>query len=112
MTIAYRNRHLRLADVLLDTGSAGTVFSADRVLSIGLLYEADDPVHRIRGVGGAEFVFSKRVDSLSMGELRIDGFNVEIGAMDYGFELDGILGLDFLMSVGAVIDLAQLDVRS
>ena len=111
VTIAYRDRQLQLANVLLDTGSAGTVFSADRVLPIGLLYEADDAVHRIRGVGGAEFVFSKRVDSLSLGELSVADFNIEVGAMDYGFELDGILGLDFLTRVGAVIDLAQMDVH-
>ncbi|HSN73693.1 MAG TPA: retropepsin-like aspartic protease [Anaerolineae bacterium] len=111
VTIAYQDRQLQLADVLLDTGSAGTVFSVDGVLPIDLLYEADDAVHRIRGVGGAEFVFSKRVDSLSLGELRVNDFNIEVGAMDYGFGLDGILGLDFLMKVGAVIDLAQRDVH-
>lgn len=111
VTVGYRDRQLQLDDVLLDTGSAGTVFSADRLLAIDLLYEADDAVHRIRGVGGAEFVFSKRVDSLSLGDLQVNGFNVEVGAMDYGFELDGILGLDLLMYVGAVIDLAQMDVH-
>lgn len=111
VTVGYRDRQLQLDDVLLDTGSAGTVFSADRLLAIDLLYEADDAVHRIRGVGGAEFVFSKRVDSLSLGDLQVNGFNVEVGAMDYGFELDGILGLDLLMHVGAVIDLAQMDVH-
>lgn len=108
--IAYRDRQLQLDDVLLDTGSAGTVFSADKVLSINLLYEADDAVHRIHGVGGTEFVFSKRVDSLSLGGLRVNDFSVEVGAMDYGFGLGGILGLDFLIAVGAIIDLAQMEV--
>ena len=31
--------------------------------------------------------------------------------MDYGFEIDGIIGMDFLTQVGAVIDLARLEVR-
>jgi len=30
--------------------------------------------------------------------------------MDYGFSIDGIIGLDFLLQVGAVIDLAKLEV--
>jgi len=81
------------------------------VLAIGLQYEADDPVHRIRGIGGAEFVFSKRVDSLSLGTLQVNDFDIEVGAMDYGIEIDGIVGLDFLMQVSAVIDLSQLEVR-
>ena len=32
-------------------------------------------------------------------------FDVEIGEMDYGFDIDGILGMDFLTMSGAVIDL-------
>ena len=111
MTIAYQAQHLELPNVLLDTGSAGTVLSADKVLGIGMRYEANDIVHRIRGVGGAEFVFSKHVDHLFMGELQAPRFQVEIGALDYGFDLDGIVGMDFLIQVGAVIDLAKLEVR-
>ena len=111
ITLQYQGQSLDLANVLLDTGSAGTIFSADRVLDLGMQYEADDPIHRVRGIGGAEFVFSKRIDSLSLGELQVNDFDVEVGAMDYGIEMDGIVGLDFLMQVGAIIDLSQLGVR-
>jgi len=30
--------------------------------------------------------------------------------MDYGFEINGILGMDFLMKAGAVIDLQDLQI--
>jgi hypothetical protein len=111
ITLQYRGQQLPLTNVLLDTGSAGTVFAADRVLALGLYYEANDPVHRIHGVGGAEFVFSKQVDQLSLGELHVRDFAIEVGAMDYGFTIDGIVGMDFLLQVGAVIDLSRLEVR-
>lgn len=110
VSLSHRSQELELAKVLLDTGSAGTIFSADRVLDLGLAYEADDTVYRIRGVGGAEFVFSKRVDNLSLGDLAVSGFEIEIGAMDYGFEFDGILGTDFLCQTRAVIDLDRLQI--
>ena len=109
--LQYRGQQLQLSNVLLDTGSAGTVFAADTVLALGLHYEANDPVHRIRGVGGAEFVFSKQVDQLSLGELHVRDFAIEVGAMDYGLTIDGIVGMDFLLQVGAVIDLSRLEVR-
>jgi hypothetical protein len=32
--------------------------------------------------------------------------------MEYGVELDGILGMDYLASVGAVIDLGQMELRA
>ena len=109
-SLTYRGRQLSLEDVLLDTGSAGVIFSTDRVLAIGLTYEPDDMVHRIRGVGGTEFVFTKRVDRLTLSDLQVNDFQIEVGAMDYGFGIDGIVGMDFLIQVGAIIDLAKLEV--
>jgi predicted aspartyl protease len=110
--LTYQGQHLSLENVLLDTGSAGVIFSTDRLLTIGLQYAPEDMAHRIRGVGGAEFVFTKRIDRLTVGELQVDNFEIEVGAMDYGFEIEGILGMDFLIQVGAVIDLAKLEVYS
>ena len=95
---------------MLDTGSAGTVFAADKLEKINLIAEPNDLIRRIRGVGGAEYVFSKRIDALSIGTLSVTNFEIEVGAMDYGFEMDGILGMDFLSQVGAVIDLAKLEI--
>jgi len=109
--VAYRGRCLELDNVLLDTGSAGTVFSIDKLLDIGLEYAADDAVHRIHGVGGTEFVFSKTLERLAVGDIHVDDFEIEVGGMNYGFEMDGIIGLDFLLRVGAVIDLAAMEVR-
>lgn len=110
MSLTYRDQELILDNVLLDTGSVGTIFSTDKVLLIGLRYEADDIIHRIRGVGGAEFIFTKKVDLLSVGELEVNDFEIEVGGMNYGFEIDGIIGMDFLTQVGAVIDLARLEI--
>ena len=108
-SLTYRGQQLSFGNVLLDTGSAGVIFSMDRVLTIGLTYAPDDKVHRIRGVGGAEFVFTKQVDSLAVGQLQVNDFQIEVGAMDYGFDIDGIIGMDFLIQVGAIIDLAKLE---
>lgn len=110
VSIKHHDQQLTLENVLLDTGSAGTIFPTDKVLAIGLRYEADDIVHRIRGVGGAEFVFTKEVNFLSVGELQVSDFEIEVSAMDYGFEIDGIVGMDFLTKVGAVVDLAKLEI--
>lgn len=52
------------------------------------------------------------MERLSVGELRAEGFEIEVGAMDYGFEIDGILGMDFLVRAGAIVDLARLKIRS
>jgi hypothetical protein len=110
VSLTYRGQQVTLDNVLIDTGSGGSVFSADQVLTIDLRLEPDDVIQRIRGVGGTEFVFTKRVDRLSLDDLEAHDFEIEVGAMVYGFELDGILGMDFLLQVGAIIDLGQLEI--
>lgn len=107
----YQTQSLLLKDVLLDTGSAGTVFSVDQLASIGVQYEPDDEVHRIRGIGGSEFVFTKRVERLEVDNLSLSNFSVEVGALDYGLELDGILGMNFLLQARATLDLEKLELR-
>ncbi len=112
VVVSFRGRSLHLSDVILDTGSAGTIFAADRMLEIGVAPEPADAIRRIRGIGGTEFVFTKGLDRLVVGEIQIGSFEVEIGAMDYGFPAEGILGLDYLLKVGALIDLHRLELRT
>jgi predicted aspartyl protease len=108
MEVVYQGKSLWLNKVLVDTGSGGTILSSDLVEKIGLIGEEGDTIYRISGVGGSEFVFLKVVDTLKLGNLEVNDFTIEVGDMDYGFELDGIVGLDFLKEVGAIIDLDLL----
>ncbi len=110
VSLVHRHQPKIFNQVLLDIGSAGTVFSIENVVDLGLQFEYQDPVHRICGVGGAEFVFSKRVDGLALGTFELRNFEIEIGTLDYGLASDGILGINFLRQVGACIDLAKLEI--
>ena len=40
--------------------------------------------------------------------ISVDHFQIEIGAMDYGLEIDGIIGFDFMREVGLIVDTKQL----
>ena len=111
VTLTYQGQQRTLDKVILDTGSAGTVFSIHHVSSIGLLPGPNDAIHRITGVGGSEFVFAKTVDNLAVGDLHVNRFVIEIGGMDYGLDLEGLIGMDFLLHTGAVIDLAHFEIR-
>lgn len=111
VTIAYRNTPITIGDVLVDTGSAGTILAADVVASIGLTQAPTDMLHAIGGIGGAEFVYSRKVDYVQVGNRRLSNFTIEVGGMDYGFEINGILGMDFLTQTGAIINLRELQVE-
>ena len=96
--------------MLLDTGSAATLLNIEHALELGLDCLPTDPLHRICGVGGAEFVFAKRIDYIALGDMECNDFTIQIGDMDYGFSLDGIIGMDFLIKVGAQLDLANMQI--
>jgi hypothetical protein len=110
VTLIHGNQQLTLENVVIDTGSAGTIFPIETVETIGLGMEPDDMIIPVRGVGGSEFVFVKQVDHLALDNLAVERFAIDVGAMDYGFDIDGILGIDFLIQARAVIDLANLEI--
>ena len=105
------NQKLELSRVLLDTGSATTLFSASKLLEIGLTYELDDTLSTVRGVGGSETVFGKTLQEIRIADYAVPDFKVQVGDMDYGFDLDGILGLDFLLQTRATINLDGLALK-
>lgn len=108
VTIAYSGHTVEAKHVLIDTGSATTILSADVVARIQVVPSPVDELHIIRGIGGSEVVFSRVIDYLQIGEDRFPRFEVEIGGMDYGFQIDGILGMDLLMQMGAIINLREM----
>jgi len=107
-TIGYGGVTVDIDNVLIDTGSASTVFAIDRLAEVQLTPLPDDTLHIIRGVGGSEAVFSRRIDYLRVAGRSISDFEIEVGGMDYGFNINGILGMDFLTVAGAMIDLGEL----
>lgn len=112
MTVMFKGRELKLEKVLLDTGSASTLLNADIVQEIGMVPEGNDIVDIIRGVGGVEYVYTKYLDSIIVDEAILNDFQVEIGNMEYGMEIDGILGFNFLKQAAAVIDTGEMQLKT
>lgn len=102
--LKFRGEVLHLERVLLDTGSASTLLNADTVREVGMVPEEDDLVDIIRGVGGIEYVYTKSLDSITVDGTTLNNFQIEIGNMDYGLEIDGILGFNFMRQAGVVIN--------
>ena len=108
LEVKFRGNKVILDKVLLDTGSAGTIFNANVVDEIGVAPEENDIVDTIRGVGGVEYVYVKNFDAILCGDICQEDFQVEIGNMDYGMDIDGILGFDFISASKLVIDSKEL----
>jgi hypothetical protein len=109
--MAYNGIPIEISDVLVDTGSASTILAADIVVNVKIIPRAEDILHAIHGVGGSEVVFTRRIDYLKVGERSIADFEIEVGGMDYGFKISGILGMDFLTRAGAIINLREMRIE-
>lgn len=108
VSVAYQGMKTDISDVLIDTGSATSILAVDAVASISIEPVLEDIFHTIRGVGGTETVFMRHLDYLQVEQHRLPHFEIEIGGMDYGFEINGILGMDFLIRAKAIINLAEM----
>jgi predicted aspartyl protease len=108
VTVAYRGRRIQIPDLVVDTGSATTMISTDAVARVGIVPEPQDTLHFVRGIGGTEVVFSRRVDRLQIGPRAVERFEIEVGGIGAAFDINGILGLDFLLQTGAILDLGSL----
>jgi len=110
VTVAYKGAEVEIPDILIDTGSGTTILSIDIVSSIGIVPLPEDILHTIRGVGGREVVFQRTLNYVRAGASLFPDFPVDIGGMDYGFDINGILGMDFLTSAGAIINLKEMSI--
>lgn len=111
VTLVHRGRKIEIPNALIDTGSGGTLFSADAVAEIGITPQGEDALRHIHGVGGSEVVFMRKVEAIQVGGFSFHDFEIEVGGMDYGFDIRGILGMDFLLAAGAQINLKQLTIE-
>lgn len=104
--VSYNSQTLLITDGVLDTGSAGTLLDVNLVEQIGITTRTGIDIHQVFGVGGSEFVFTHEV-TLKVGNTRISPFVVEVGNTDtYG--TSALIGLDFLMAIGALLDLKAM----
>jgi hypothetical protein len=55
-----------------------------------------------------KYDYVKNFERIILGEIVQENFQIEIGNMDYGLEIEGILGFDFIQSSKLVIDTKEL----
>lgn len=107
--IVYKGKSKVIENVVVDTGAAGSIISPDVVDELGIYAELNDKIMEYYGVGGSTHIaFIKKIDSIIIGNQRINNIDIDFGLIDQSGEINGLIGLDILMEVGAIIDLNEL----
>lgn len=111
--ITYKGVIKEIKNVVIDTGAAETIISPDIVEDIGIIAEANDKINSFYGVGGSlHYFYSKEIDKISMGEANLNNIKMDFGVINPKGYINGLLGLDLLMKVGAIIDLGELTIET
>lgn len=110
--IVYKGKSKVIENVVVDTGAAGSIISPDIVDELGIYAELNDKIMEYYGVGGSTHIaFIKKIDSIIIGNERINNIEIDFGLIDQSGEINGLIGLDILMEVGAIIDLNELNIE-
>jgi hypothetical protein len=102
-----------LRKVLLDTGCATTIFDTDLLAQIGIEL---DIIHgktkRMYGVGGySELCYEQKVNNITIDGQKLSSFLLQLGMIKEIYGFDGILGIDFMIRTGMIIDFKNFSVK-
>lgn len=111
--LSYNGMTMHLNDVLLDTGCSTTIFDTDEVEAIGLIIDrANGRPRRMYGVGGeSELCYEQIVSDIKINNHLFDSFQLQLGITKETYGFNGILGVDFMIESGAIIDLKEMLVK-
>lgn len=104
--LTFSGHRKTIGNVVVDTGAAESIISPDVVEDIGIDAKISDSINSFYGVGGdLHNFFSKKVDSIQIGNAKIKDVKMDFGVIDPSGEVNGLLGLDLLIELEADINL-------
>jgi hypothetical protein len=103
LNLKINNQNLHLENVLIDTGSATTLINADYILLDG-----NEKIKNAQGIGGYERILVKNFEDLSLNDIMLKNISISIGDMDYGIDIDLLIGLDVLKVLNANINIKSM----
>lgn len=97
------NKDLHLENILIDTGSATTLINSDYIN-----FDGSEEFIDIHGVGGYEAVLRKNFKTFLINDFSINDINLCVGNLDYGIDIDLLIGLDILKALNADINIKNM----
>lgn len=111
--LSYNGKTIHLENVLLDTGCSTTIFDTDEVETIGLIIDrTNGRPKRMYGIGGeSELCYEQIVSDIKINHHLFNSFQLQLGITKETYGFNGILGIDFMVESGAIIDLKEMIVK-
>ncbi len=107
--LMHGDNEIAIDNVIVDTGAAHTIILSDYLEELDVELSDTDELVKTSGYGGMVYgAVRKKMDKIEFGGMMIENMKVDFGVIDPYDRINGLLGLDFLQSAKAVIDLDSL----
>ncbi|MBC8062155.1 MAG: retroviral-like aspartic protease family protein [Clostridiaceae bacterium] len=104
--ITFNGNTTIIDNVVIDTGAVESILSSNVVKNIGIKINTTDKTAVTRGAGGSKMrFFYKIIDEIEIGATVFQNIKIDFGNIDPSGEINGLIGLDLLRSLHAVIDI-------
>jgi|GEM_PF-336680 hypothetical protein len=112
VTLIHGQKAIVVENVLLDSGSAGTLLDSDIIAQIGILPRNKDVLVYMTGISGREIALEKMIDGISVGEVTVSPFTIQMTRLSADLGFNGILGVDFMLAAKLILDFASVTVTT
>jgi hypothetical protein len=102
--ISFRGKEKVLKNVVVDAGAAQSIINSLAVEDIDIIPEYVGELSTTFGIGGEMTFFTKTVDNFKVADIEFASLELDFGEIDSKGELMGLIGLDILDKLRAVID--------
>jgi len=104
---------IKIPDVIIDTGSSNTFILTDFLDTLNIGFDDSDELVVLFGIGGAESpAVRKKISCLSIGDISSNNLSIDFGVIEPNDKINGLIGLNFLISAKLIIDTYNLGLSS
>ncbi len=107
--LRYQGKTVVIDNVVVDTGASACIFEPLAIESLGIVFTKEDEIETFFGVNGMYNYVKRAVDSIIVDDMSLDNFNFYIGSVENN--INGLIGLDLLVNMNAIIDLKQMEIH-
>lgn len=95
----------------MESGASHTIITTEFLEKMKIPFLDNDELVKATVYSGTVwYSIRKRIDEISCGNLVINDFKIDFGVIDPTDRVNGLIGLDFLIGVGSMIDLVDLKI--
>jgi predicted aspartyl protease len=98
-----------LNDVVVDTGASYCIIEPSAIEDLGIVFTKDDEIETFYGVNSLFSYVKRSADKITLDDVSIPNVPIYIGSVSES--INALLGLDVLLSAGAIIDLKKMEIR-